>query len=121
VDEGFPSLNLSHAVQIYAYALFRTLLPGPSAKPEQPETRYISGQWMPMDKPGVDSLVSFITGNLARLGCYKQPGREEQERFLRDMIARAGLTLDEGRYLGNIFSRVAHLAEKAEEGSKQDV
>jgi tRNA/rRNA methyltransferase/tRNA (cytidine32/uridine32-2'-O)-methyltransferase len=66
-----------------------------------------------MDKPGIDRLVQFITENLAGLGCYKQPGREEQEQFFRDMIARAGLTMAEGRYLGNIFARVSHLAGKA--------
>jgi tRNA/rRNA methyltransferase/tRNA (cytidine32/uridine32-2'-O)-methyltransferase len=114
-DEAFPSLNLSHAVQIYAYSLFRALLPGPAPEAETrpPERRYISGQWTPMDQPAIDSLVSFITGNLARLGCYKQPGREEQERFLRDLCARAGLTAGEGRYMGNIFVRAARLAGKA--------
>jgi tRNA/rRNA methyltransferase/tRNA (cytidine32/uridine32-2'-O)-methyltransferase len=114
-DETFPSLNLSHAVQIYTYSLFRTLLlkPAAEAKTDAPERRYISSQWTPMDQPAIDHLVSFITGNLARLGCYKQPGREEQERFLRDLCARAGLTTGEGRYLGNIFARATRLAEKA--------
>jgi tRNA/rRNA methyltransferase/tRNA (cytidine32/uridine32-2'-O)-methyltransferase len=128
-NEAFPSLNLSHAVQIYAYALFRTLLPsppaddgpartgaaGPAETAEAPASRkrFISGQWVPMDKEGVDKLTAFITSNLARLGCYKQAGREEQERFLRDLCARAGLTVSEGCYLGNIFARAARLAEKS--------
>jgi tRNA/rRNA methyltransferase/tRNA (cytidine32/uridine32-2'-O)-methyltransferase len=107
-DNVFPSLNLSHAVQIYAYQLFRALTPGP-AEPGPPPP---SGAWTPMTRPQIDSLVESVTASLAGLGFYKQKGREEQERFLRDIFARAGLTLNEGRYLGNIFIKAANLAKK---------
>jgi tRNA/rRNA methyltransferase/tRNA (cytidine32/uridine32-2'-O)-methyltransferase len=102
-DNAFPSLNLSHAVQIYAYQLFRALTPEP-AEP--------AGSWTPLNRLQLDGLVESTTASLAGLGFYKQKGREEQERFLRDVFARAGLTLNEGRYLGNIFVKAAHLARK---------
>jgi tRNA/rRNA methyltransferase/tRNA (cytidine32/uridine32-2'-O)-methyltransferase len=102
-DDAFPSLNLSHAVQIYAYQLFRALAPG-SALP--------AGSWAPLNRLQLDGLVESVTASLAGLGFYKQKGREEQERFLRDVFARAGLTLNEGRYLGNIFVKAANLAKK---------
>jgi tRNA/rRNA methyltransferase/tRNA (cytidine32/uridine32-2'-O)-methyltransferase len=65
-----------------------------------------------MDRLQLDSLVESTTASLAGLGFYKQKGREEQERFLRDIFARAGLTLSEGRYLRNIIVKAGRLAEK---------
>jgi tRNA C32,U32 (ribose-2'-O)-methylase TrmJ len=65
-----------------------------------------------MDRLQLESLVKSTADSLAGLGFYKKKGREDQERFLRDVFARAGLTLGEGRYLGNIFAKAAHLAEK---------
>ena len=102
-DEGFPSLNLSHAAQIYAYQLFRSLAPEPAPP---------AGSWTPLNRPQLDSLVESITNALAGLGFYKQKGREDQGQFLRDVFARAGLTLNEGRYLENIFVKAANLAKK---------
>jgi tRNA C32,U32 (ribose-2'-O)-methylase TrmJ len=59
-----------------------------------------------------DGLVEAVTASLASLGFYHKKGREEQERFLRDVFARAALTLNEGRYLGSIFVKAANLAKK---------
>ncbi|MDR0597398.1 MAG: RNA methyltransferase, partial [Treponema sp.] len=73
-----------------------------------------AGSWTPLNLPQLDSLVGSVTNTLAGLGFYKQKGREEQEQFLRDVFARAGLTLNEGRYLENIFVKVANLAKKAQ-------
>jgi tRNA/rRNA methyltransferase/tRNA (cytidine32/uridine32-2'-O)-methyltransferase len=106
-DDGFPSLNLSHAVQIYAYQVFRALNPAPAPA---------AGTWVPLDRLRQDALVKSVTNSLADLGFYKQRGREEQERFLRDLIARAGLTIDEGRYLGKIFAKAVNLGKKKDSG-----
>jgi len=100
VDPEFPSVNLSHAVQIYAYELYCALEPPCSAVP---------GQWVPMTAGEIDTLVKNTTQSLASIGFYKHPGREEQERFLRDIIARAGLSLSEGRYLCNIIAKSGRL------------
>ena len=101
-DAAFPSLNLSHAVQIYAYTLFRTL--GPVSPAE--------GMWVPLDQTGLDGLVRSVTDSLESLGFYKQPGREEQERFFQDVFARAGLSIREADYMRNLFSKAAHLGKK---------
>jgi tRNA/rRNA methyltransferase/tRNA (cytidine32/uridine32-2'-O)-methyltransferase len=102
-DDAFPSLNLSHAVQIYAYQIFRALSPGLAP---------VAGTWVPLDRTRIDALVKSVSDNLAGLGFYRKKGREEQERFLRDIFGRAGLTIDEGRYLGKIFTKAANLAKK---------
>jgi tRNA/rRNA methyltransferase/tRNA (cytidine32/uridine32-2'-O)-methyltransferase len=100
VDPEFPSINLSHAVQIYAYELYQTL---------EPPCRAVPGQWVPMAAGEIDTLVKNITYSLASIGFYKHPGREEQERFLRDLMARAGLGLSEGWYLNNIIAKAGRL------------
>jgi len=94
-----PSLNLSHAVQVYAYELFLAL------EPQLP----VKGQWQAMNQEEVYALVSSITDTLSDLGFYKHPGREEQAGFLRDVISRAGLMDREGRYLKDIFVKAARL------------
>jgi tRNA/rRNA methyltransferase/tRNA (cytidine32/uridine32-2'-O)-methyltransferase len=99
-DDAFPSLNLSHAVQIYAYELFRALGPAPAA---------VKGEWVPLERTEVDTLARSVTNSLASLGFYKQPGREEQERFFRDIFSRAGLTPREAAYLEGIFAKAARL------------
>jgi tRNA/rRNA methyltransferase/tRNA (cytidine32/uridine32-2'-O)-methyltransferase len=108
VSDAFPSLNLSHAVQIYAYELYLAFGNTTNASPVEP----VKGQWVPLERPAVDKLTVEITGTLADLGFYKKPGREEQTRFLRDMISRAGLTEKEGRYLKDIFIKAARLGLK---------
>jgi tRNA/rRNA methyltransferase/tRNA (cytidine32/uridine32-2'-O)-methyltransferase len=104
VSDLFPSLNLSHAVQIYAYELF---MASGGALPETGGA--VKGEWTPLNREQVDALTASITNTLASLGFYRHPGREEQTRFLRDIISRAGLNEREGRYLGDIFAKAARL------------
>jgi len=100
VDPEFPSVNLSHAVQIYAYELYQAL---------EPPCRAVCGQWVPMNAEEIDKEVKIVSNALASVGFYKYPVREDQERFLRDLMARAGLSLSEGRYLGNIIAKSGRL------------
>jgi tRNA/rRNA methyltransferase/tRNA (cytidine32/uridine32-2'-O)-methyltransferase len=104
VSDAFPSLNLSHAVQIYAYELFLAF----GYAVDHP----VKGEWVPLELPAVEDLTADITGTLADLGFYRNPGREEQTRFLRDLICRAGLTEREGRYLKDIFTNAARLGSR---------
>jgi len=99
VSETQPSLNLSHAVQIYAYELFLAL------EKKNP----VKGEWQPMNQSEISTLAGSITDTLASLGFYRHPNREEQTRFLRDVISRAGLTEREGGYLKDIFAKAARL------------
>jgi tRNA/rRNA methyltransferase/tRNA (cytidine32/uridine32-2'-O)-methyltransferase len=114
-DPAFPSVNISHAVQIYAYELYRVLGPaGAAQNPPDPDSRWTgAAAGAPMTQAECTALVRRISGSLESLGFYRHPGREEQERFLRDLFSRAGLTLREGRYLGNITSKAARLAGNA--------
>ena len=118
VDPEFPSVNLSHAVQIYAYELYQALA---GTKTDQgPEKDYtgswpspapVLGQWVPMTAVEIGILVKKTADSLASIGFYKYPGREEQERFLRDIAARAGLSVSEGKYLHNIIVKAGRLGE----------
>jgi len=98
-DKDQPSLNLSHAVQIYAYELFLALEPALPVK----------GEWISLNQAEISALVASITDNLAELGFYRHPGREMQTRFLKDIIARAGLTEREGGYFKDIIVKSARL------------
>ncbi|MDR0557870.1 MAG: TrmJ/YjtD family RNA methyltransferase [Treponema sp.] len=100
VSNAFPSLNLSHAVQIYGYELFKTLS----------GVQFVAGQWIPMSKERVDVLARSVTNSLERLGFYKQRGGDFQERFFRDVFSRAGLSEQEGGYMADIFAKAARLA-----------
>ena len=116
VSESSPSLNLSHAVQIYAYEMFLALskadgkTAGKAAGP-----RSVKGEWVPVSRRMADELTAEITESLADLGFYKKPGREEQTRFLRDLICRAGLGEKEGRYLRDIIVKAARLGSMRNE------
>jgi tRNA/rRNA methyltransferase/tRNA (cytidine32/uridine32-2'-O)-methyltransferase len=107
VSGAFPSLNLSHAVQIYAYELFLALETGPETGATGPDA--VKGAWVPLTHAQAAELSLSITNTLESLGFYRHPGREIQERFLRDLICRAGLTGREGRYLENMFAKAGRM------------
>jgi tRNA/rRNA methyltransferase/tRNA (cytidine32/uridine32-2'-O)-methyltransferase len=104
-----PSLNLSHAVQIYAYELFRLCAGTPRQEAFPGEPAPLKGRWVPMDQRKIALLVRELTDTLETLGFYKKPGREGQEFFFRDLIARAGLNEWEGRYFASVVAKAARL------------
>jgi len=106
VSESFPSLNLSHAVQLYSYELFLAM----------EEQRPVKGEWTAMNQEAVSALTDSITDILAGIGFYKKTSREQQSRFLRDLIARAGLSDSEGKYFKHIIKKAASL--KTAKGNK---
>jgi tRNA/rRNA methyltransferase/tRNA (cytidine32/uridine32-2'-O)-methyltransferase len=109
VSDAFPSLNLSHAVQIYAYELFLAFGGTAGDLAGNGTTDPVKGEWVPLTRAAADELTADIIGVLAELGFYRHPGRAEQTRFLRDLICRAALTEREGRYLKDIFAKAARL------------
>jgi tRNA/rRNA methyltransferase/tRNA (cytidine32/uridine32-2'-O)-methyltransferase len=116
VSGVFPSLNLSHAVQIYAYELFLALGNGTGGAAADggnaaSGTDAVKGAWVPLTYAEAAGLAGSITSTLGSLGFYRHPGREVQERFLRDLISRAGLTGREGKYLENMFAKAWRLAQ----------
>jgi len=94
-----PSLNISHAVQIYAYELFLAM------EKQNP----VKGEWQAMNQGEIPQIVESITQALDDLGFYRKPGREKQTRFLRDVISRAGLTEREAEYFRDIITKAARM------------
>jgi len=85
VCEAQPSLNLSHAVQIYAYELFLAM-----------ETQNaVKGEWSAMNQAEIKSLIDSLP----------YPKREDPVRFLHDIIARAGLSQSEGKRFGELLKK----------------
>jgi len=99
VCEAQPSLNLSHAVQIYAYELFIAM----------EKQKMVKGERTVMSQNEINDHVISITEALQRAGFFIKPGREEQERFLRDLIARAGLSQNEVKYFKDIIVKSANM------------
>jgi len=89
VCEAQPSLNLSHAVQIYAYELYLAM----------EQQRPVKGEWTAMNQEEIRVLVDSIA----------YPKREEPVRFLHDLIARAGLSLSEGRRFKELLTKAQRL------------
>lgn len=98
-DEGFPSLNLSHAVQIVCYQLFRTQ----------------SGQSngiVPVSLGRLEKTVGTIADDLEKIGFFKVTGRNDMEKFWRDILSRASISEGEAAYIEQTFNKAAGLAGK---------
>jgi len=105
----FPSLNLSHAVQIVCYTLFRAYSPRKYGYERIPYTR-------------VTSAAEHINNCLCKMGLFKHAGKEENIRFFQEIIARAGLSAREARYVEELFQKLCYVkcrnaAETAQETS----
>lgn len=102
-SEEFGSLNLSHAVQIICYTLFRQNL-----KNEHSDFR----GYTPISLERIDKGVLEITDNLQKVGFFKMPGRKDMEEFWRSFISRAALSEGEIKYLEKIFTKISGLFTK---------
>jgi tRNA/rRNA methyltransferase len=97
---AFPSLNLSHAVQVICYEIFRA----------QSAARLTP--FSPISSPAVDELVSVVTRSLHSIGFFTRVGPEQMSVFFKDILARAALSVREAHRLGVIFRKIAGLASK---------
>lgn len=98
-SDEFPSLNLSHAVQIITYTLYNT---------ERQESGH-SG-YRPINREELDELTCDITGNLGEIGFFKQVDDTDMRMFFRDVLARASLSAGEAKRMKNIFSKIQGLS-----------
>jgi tRNA/rRNA methyltransferase len=96
----FPSLNLSHAVQVVCYAIFR-------ARSEGRPTPF-----SPVSVAELDALVSVITRSLKRIGFFHLVGPAQMGVFFKDILGRAGLSVNEAKRLGLTFRKIAGLITK---------
>ena len=99
-SESFASLNLSHAVQIIAYHLFR-------------EQAKISPGSVPVTLERLDNTVLRIADSLQKIGFFSVTGRPDMEHFWRNILSRAALSEGEAAYLEKVFDKAAGLAGKS--------
>lgn len=96
----FPSLNLSHAVQIITYQIFRAL-----SKPAFP-------MYTPITSTRLKSLTEIIIKSLKNIGFFSQGDPEEMKIFLKDILARSQLSGREAARIEVIFRKISGLIVK---------
>lgn len=102
-SEEFGSLNLSHAVQIISYQIFRKSLEGKNKA---------SRGYTPVSLERLGKTVTEIADNLQKIGFFKVTGRPDMEKFWTDVLSRAALSESEAQYIEKIFDKAAGLASK---------
>lgn len=102
-SKDFGSLNLSHAVQIICYHLFRENLV---------EQKKVVAGVTPISLERLNKSVDIISNSLENVGFFKMPGREDMENFWRNILARASLTESEAKYLEKTFVKIYGLSKK---------
>ena len=100
----FGSLNLSHAVQIISYHLFRKSLE---------EGKKLSRGSVPVSLERLDKTVREIADSLQKIGFFKVTGRPDMEKFWTDLLSRAAISESEAVYIEKVFDKAAGLAGKA--------
>lgn len=100
-SKNFASLNLSHAVQIICYHLFR--------ENQKTNDGISSSGFTPVSMERLNNAVIKITDNLQKIGFFKIAGKEDQSRFWKDILSRASLSEGEIQYLEKIFSKTSGL------------
>jgi tRNA/rRNA methyltransferase len=100
-SEEFGSLNLSHAVQILCYTLFRA-----------DDKNSVSAGYVPVDEFRLKKTVCSIADDLQEIGFFSLAGRTDMENFWRDILSRASLSEGEAQYIEKIFHKAAGLSKK---------
>jgi tRNA C32,U32 (ribose-2'-O)-methylase TrmJ len=121
-SELFPSLNLSHALQLTFWELRRAGLmaaagqdtaAGQAAAPRPAASSLPAAR---NDSAAARSLTraraKSIADKLQASGFYKIAGRPESEAFLAELIARACLSEAEADRFEGLFSKLAALEAK---------
>ncbi|MBN1696895.1 MAG: TrmJ/YjtD family RNA methyltransferase [Spirochaetales bacterium] len=97
----FPSLNLSHAVQILAYLLYR-----------ESTTAGSHSRYTPITDEKLKLLVSVMIHSLKHIGFFTRGKPEDLGRFFKDILARAGLSGREAKRLETVFRKISGLVVK---------
>ncbi len=98
-DENFASLNLSHAVQVISYHIFR-------------EQSDISPGYTPLTSERIAKTSTIIADNLQKIGFFSVTGRPDMEAFWKKILSRAALSESEAVYIEKTFTKAAGLACK---------
>ncbi|MDC7124007.1 MAG: TrmJ/YjtD family RNA methyltransferase [Spirochaetales bacterium] len=100
-SDQFPSLNLSHAVQIITYEIYKEALNNTEQK-----------GYRPINREELDGLTASIAGDLKEIGFFKQVDDSDMRIFFRDVFARSGLSAGEAKRLDDIFTKIRGLASR---------
>ena len=92
----FPSLNLSHAVQIVTYEVYKHSRTARRARPRQ---RSVGAE-------RVARMAEPLTCALAEVGFFSSSGARSVQRFLTDILTRADLVDREAQRLERILHNV---------------
>ncbi|MFW5711294.1 MAG: RNA methyltransferase [Spirochaetota bacterium] len=95
-SDEFPSLNLSHAVQVITYSLSREYRPAMHGFQAIEQNRLLE-------------LSREVTDSFDEIGFFKQNEKEEVGRFFRDIFSRSGLSESETARLIKMFRKMAKL------------
>lgn len=102
-SDEFPSLNLSHAVQIICYHIFRESQKLPPVH-----------AFTPVSVKEIEEVSENLIENFRSIGFFKIDGSEEMKIFFRDIFTRAMLCKEEAAKIDRIFSKVAGIKRKNE-------
>ncbi len=108
-DAAFPSLNLSHAVQVIAYVLKRELMSAGSAGETGGRSSADRLREIPIDRGETGRIVRDLMDNLEAIGFFTLTGKEEMGLFFRDILRRALLSEKEAERLRKIFDKIEKL------------
>ncbi|MBN1409991.1 MAG: RNA methyltransferase, partial [Spirochaetales bacterium] len=96
----FPSLNLSHAVQVIAYEIYKASLGRKDA----------TGKVISAEK--LESVTGSIIDSLAHTGFFKKVTPESMKNFFRDILGRAMLDEREAKRLSEVFKKIRGIVTK---------
>ncbi len=105
-SENFPSLNLSQAVQIIAYTLFKELTPLTS--------------FIPIKEERLNQVIETIAEAFEMIKFYKQDERQEVESFFHDILGRSTLSEKEAQRLEKIFIKMSRIKVHKENDKTTD-
>ncbi len=102
---AFPSLNLSHAVQLVCYEVFLALARAPDAP------RKLT-PFVPISTREIDALASVIIRSLKTIGFFTIVEADSMAVFWKDIIGRAGLSVGEAQRVGVVFRKICGLVAR---------
>ena len=110
-SEEFGSLNLSHAVQLVCYQLFRRKIDGEAGRAALQDAK--TAGYTPLTLPEVDALVTYLLDDMRSIGFFSHAGRPEMEQFWKGVLARAALSGEQADFMRKTFDRMVGLCTRA--------
>jgi len=98
-SKQFPSLNLSHAVQIITYALFT-------------KASRIAPGYKPVTLERTDLAVQIIIKSLEDSNFFKFSNYDEMSQYWRSIISRAALSESEVTFMEKTFKKLSGINKK---------